>query len=146
MSESSILSEENIKLNVQFSNKDEAITAVGQMLVKAGYVDSSYVDFMHARERVCTTYIGNGLAVPHGTREALNLVKKAGIAVIQVPQGVDFGGGNVAKLIIGLAANGDNHLDILTSIAEVCSDDDQMKKLLETTRTQEVITTLTGAM
>src|SRR5688572_16508721 len=123
---SAIVSEDKVTLGVVYATKWEAIAAAGKLLVAAGHVDAGYIAFMAARERVGTTYIGNGVAVPHGTREAKALVRTPGISVLQIPAGVDFGGGQVARIVLGLAAADGSHLDLLTHIATVCADDAQL--------------------
>lgn len=137
-----ILSPDKIRLGARFDTKEAAITAAGDILVAAGHVSVDYVAAMLTREQVATTYIGNGVAIPHGTREALALVKSPGISILQTPEGVDFGDGNIARLVIGLAANGKNQMDILTSIAVVCSDDASLGKLITTENEEQIIALL----
>jgi PTS system mannitol-specific IIA component len=135
----SILSRDKIKLNMVFSNKTEAILYAGQVLIDNGHVEAEYAPKMLEREALATTYIGNRIAIPHGTKDSLRFVKSAGVSIIQVPEGVDFGEGNIAYLVIGLAANGDDHLDILTSIAIICSEDENVDRLVNATTEQEII-------
>jgi mannitol PTS system EIIA component len=137
-----ILSEEKIRLGVICATKWDAINAAGDLLVAAGHVSAGYPALMAARERVGTTYLGNGIAVPHGTREAKALVRTAGISFIQLLDGVDFGGGNIARLVLGLAAADDTHLDLLTHIAMVCTDDAHLTALLHATSPAEVMAIL----
>jgi PTS system mannitol-specific IIA component len=134
-----ILALKNIKLNMKFNDKIEAILYAGQILVDHGHVEEGYLAKMLERESLSTTYIGNGIAIPHGTKDALGLVKAAGVSIIQVPKGIDFGGGNIAYMVIGLAANGDDHLDILTSIAVICSEDENVERLKRAVSEQEII-------
>jgi mannitol PTS system EIIA component len=137
-----ILSEDKIRLRVTYATKWEAIDAAGALLVGAGHVEAGYPAFMAARERVGTTYIGNGVAIPHGTREAKALVRSAGISVLQIPAGVDFGGGNTARLVLGLAAADSSHLDLLTHIATVCADDAQLERLVAATTASQIVAIL----
>jgi mannitol/fructose-specific phosphotransferase system IIA component len=88
-----------------------------------------YLAAMQEREKVCTTYIGNGVAIPHGVNEAKKSILKSGISVIQFPEGVDFGDGNIAYLVIGIAGKNDEHLAILANLAELISDEDIIKPL-----------------
>lgn len=111
-----ILRKENIFLNQKFATKEEAIRFAGKALVDSGYVDESYVDAMLEREKITTTFMGNDVAIPHGTEEAKKSVKKSGVVIIQVPEGIDFDGGK-ARLIFGLAGKDGGHLEILTAIA-----------------------------
>ncbi|HTH14212.1 MAG TPA: PTS sugar transporter subunit IIA [Spirochaetia bacterium] len=125
-----LLDQRTIRLNARYTDKAQAIRDVGRLLVEAGKVAPEYVEKMIAREALATTYVGNGVAVPHGTKDSLAFVKSTGLAVVQVPDGVDFGNGNRARLLVGIAAQGDEHLDLLTTIAEVCSDDDRLERLI----------------
>jgi PTS system mannitol-specific IIA component len=141
-----MLSPEKILLNATASSRNEAIEAVGRLLVAGGHVTADYLPAMFAREAIATTYLGNGVAVPHGTRDALAFVRSPGVAILHVPAGVEFGDGNVARLVIGLAARGEEHLDILTAIADVCSDDEQLARLLASATPDEVIAQLQGRL
>lgn len=116
-----LLLEENIFIGKEFASKEEAIRFAGEALVKAGYVEDSYVDAMIDREGITTTYMGNNVAIPHGTEEAKKAVIKSGFTVIQVPNGVDFDG-EQAKLIFGIAGKDGTHLEILSGIAVICSE------------------------
>lgn len=134
-----ILAEHNIELNVPLTNKEEAIRHVGEILVTHGYVKETYIEKMLAREQLTTTYIGNQVAIPHGTEDARDDVKATGISLITVPNGVDFGDGNVAKVIIGIAGIGDEHLEILSNIAIVCAEEANVQKIAEATTKDEII-------
>jgi len=103
-----ILSVDNIVLNKGLATKEEAIRFTGQVLVEGGYVEPSYVEKMLEREAMTSTYMGNFVAIPHGTDDAKEQVKESGIAIIQVPGGVDFGDGNIVKLIFGIAGKGES--------------------------------------
>ncbi len=135
----SILSIEKIRINVQVNNKEEAIRLVGQLLVDNGHVPASYIDFMLKRDEELSTYMGAGLAIPHGTNEAKKLIHSTGLAVLVVPAGVDFGGGELAQLIVGIAAIGDDHMDLLTSIAMIVSDDATKDRILKATSEEEIL-------
>jgi len=126
----SLLDFRTIRLAARYQTKEEAIRDVGRLLWEAGKVGSPYIEKMVEREALATTYVGNGVAVPHGTKDSLGFIVETGLAVVQVPEGVDFGGGNRARLLVGIAAKGNEHLDLLTAIASVCSDDDRLEKLI----------------
>lgn len=134
-----ILAADNIVLNKTLSNKEEAIRAAGEILVDKGYVEKTYIDKMLERETLTTTYIGNHVAIPHGTEDAKEVVKETGISLITVPDGVDFGDGNIAKVIIGIAGKGDEHLEVLSNIAIVCSEEVNVQKIVEATSKEEVL-------
>lgn len=134
-----ILSPEKIKVNVEVRDKYEAIRMVGQLLVDAGHVPAEYIDAMIQREDMHSTYMGAGLAIPHGTNEARGLVRSTGLAVLTVPKGVSFEEGKTARLIVGIAAIGDEHMDLLTNIAMVVSDEKKAARLIQTDSADEVL-------
>jgi PTS system mannitol-specific IIA component len=135
----SILNEANIVLNKNLENKTEAIKATGQILVDNGYVKQEYIEQMLKREELSSTYMGNFIAIPHGTEEAKEAVLESGLSVIQVPEGVDFGAGNIVKILIGIAGKGDEHLDILSKIAIVCSEEENVEKLVQAKSKEEIL-------
>jgi len=134
-----VLTENSILVGARAKDKFEAIEIVGELLVKSGCVEPSYIDEMKKREELLTTYIGNGIAIPHGGNEAKEKIKKSGLAVAQFPKGVDFGGGNRAYIVIGIAAKGDEHLEILSNIAVACEDESRAKKLAESSDPKEIL-------
>jgi len=97
------LSPELVLLNQEFADETAAITAAGQLLVDHGYVEAGYIDSMHERHALSTVYIGNHVAIPHGTESAKSQVKKTGLSILQVPQGVTFGT-EQARLVIASTA------------------------------------------
>ena len=127
-----ILVRDGVKLNQRPVSKEEAIQAAGELLAGLGYVDRSYVDAMQEREKLVSTYMGMGVAIPHGTSEAKESVKKTGIVLIQYPEGVSFGD-EKAQLVFGIAGIGDEHLDLLSKICEMLEDEE----VLETLKTTE---------
>ncbi|MFD1417028.1 PTS sugar transporter subunit IIA [Oceanobacillus jeddahense] len=137
-----ILSAENIELGVQFESKEEAIRYVGGILLNNGYVKENYIDKMLEREEIATTFMGNALAIPHGTEDAKKEVLETGLTVVTVPNGVDFGDGNIVKLLVGIAGKGDEHLEILSQIAIICSEEENVEKLTEAASKEEIMTIL----
>ncbi|WP_066070914.1 PTS sugar transporter subunit IIA [Neobacillus soli] len=135
----SILAKENILLNASVASKEEAIKLTGSILVEKGYVDASYIGKMLEREQLTSTYMGNFVAIPHGTEDSKSFVKESGISFIQVPQGVDFGAGNIVKLLIGIAGKNNEHLDILSKIAIVCSEEENIEKLVSAKSAEEIL-------
>ncbi|HUC91053.1 MAG TPA: PTS sugar transporter subunit IIA [Paenibacillus sp.] len=133
-----IFSKDKVRLNVQVSDKNEAIRLAGQLLVDAGHVPQEYTDRMIERDTVGSTYLGNGVAMPHGTNESKSLIRSTGISILTVPGGVDWGG-ETAKLIIGLAAVGNDHMEILSNMAVLISDDDEMARILEAGSEEELL-------
>ena len=96
-----------------------------------------YVDAMMERERIATTYLGMGIAIPHGTESAKKQVLRSGITVVQYPEGVDFDG-EKAYLVIGIAGVGDQHLELLARVSEALEDEDILEKLKTTTDPEEI--------
>ena len=133
-----LLREENIFLNQAFSSKEEAIRFAGKALVKAGYVKERYIAAMIARDEMTSTYMGNDVAIPHGTEEAKKDVLNSGFTVLQVPDGVDFDGQKV-RLIFGIAGKDGTHLEILSGIAVTCSDMANIEKLVEAKSAREIM-------
>ncbi|EMF46753.1 PTS system, mannitol-specific IIB component [Planococcus halocryophilus Or1] len=141
--EDQLLREENVFIGQRFRTKEEVIRFAGQALVKAGYVEESYVDEMLKREEITTTYMGNNVAIPHGTEDAKKSVIKSGFTVIQVPNGVDFDGQS-AKMIFGIAGKDGTHLEILSGIAVICADQTNVDRLVEAKSAKEIIDIING--
>lgn len=129
---------EMIRLNQSFHTSAEAIDAAGEVLETAGCVSPAYVQAMHERQALSSVYIGNQVAIPHGTEEAKSAVQKTGISILQVPAGVDFGG-QMAKLVIGIAGVDDEHLELLSQIAVICSDEDNVERLVQAKTKEEIL-------
>ena len=134
-----ILSLENILMNQVIHTKEEAIRLTGKLLVDLGYVQQTYIEKMLEREELTSTYIGNLVAIPHGTDEGKREILKSGIVIIQIPNGLDFGDGNIVKLLFGIAGKDDEHLDILSNIAIVVSDISNVHKIVDATSAKEVL-------
>lgn len=133
-----ILSEKNIVLGLESESKEEAIKRAGNLLVNGGYVKESYVDAMLEREEVVSTYIGMGVAIPHGIGVAKREIKSSGIVVLQYPNGVDFGE-EFAYLVVGIAGVGDEHIEILSNIAISLEDMELVERLKKTKSEDEIL-------
>ncbi|GGL93192.1 phosphoenolpyruvate--protein phosphotransferase [Deinococcus aerolatus] len=134
-----------IRLGAQAGSKADAITQVAALLSAAGNVAPDYVNGMLAREEQANTYLGSGIAIPHGTPETRDLIGRTGIAVLQVPGGVAWGeGGETVRLVVGIAAASDEHLDILRRLTRVLSDGALVDRLCTTTDAGDVQEALTG--
>ena len=140
--ENNILKKSNIKLGLKNIEKEEAIKMAGQLLVDSGYVDPEYVEAMLLREEQLSTYIGKGVAIPHGVGKAKDNIKKSGMVVLQFPEGVSFGEEKVC-LLIGIAAVGNEHLNILSNIATALEDDDHIEGLNSTKNVDEIYNAFT---
>lgn len=130
-----VIIREGIHLGQKSVTKEQAIEEAGKMLVKLGYVDETYISAMQEREKLVSTYIGMGVAIPHGTTQAKGTVKKTGIVCFQYPEGVDFGA-EKAQLVFGIAGIGDEHLDLLSKLCTLLED----PNLLETLKTTDDVT------
>lgn len=139
---SDVLIEEGILLNQTSVTKEEAITAAGELLVKLGYVTPDYVPAMLEREKIVTTYIGMGLAIPHGTTHGDGTIKKTGIVLLQYPQGVSFGE-EKAELVIGIAGKGGEHMEVLSKVCTALEDESVLEKMKTTTDKQWILDILT---
>ncbi|MCD8365841.1 MAG: PTS mannitol transporter subunit IICBA [Clostridiales bacterium] len=137
-----VITADGIRLGQKPVTKEEAIRAAGELLEKLGYVDHSYVDAMQEREKITTTYMGMGVAIPHGTTQAKGEVKKTGIVFLQYPEGVDFGD-EKAQLVFGIAGIGDEHLDLLAKICTMLEDEDRMETMKTTEDAAWVLEQLT---
>ncbi|MFU2054392.1 fused PTS fructose transporter subunit IIA/HPr protein [Gallibacterium anatis] len=133
------LVENDIHLAAQADDKQQAITAVAQAFVEKGLVEEGYLQGMLAREQQTSTFLGNGIAIPHGTLDTRHLVKQTGVQIFQFPNGVKWSDDNIAYLVIGIAAKSDEHLAILRQLTHLLGDEDIAEKLAKTTDAQEFI-------
>lgn len=128
-----ILATNRIQLQASAQDKSDAIRQAGQLLVDSGCVKANYVEGMLAREETMSTYLGNGVSIPHGQYENREDILQTGISVLQLPDGVEWEDGEKAYLVIGIAASSDDHMGILVNLAEVIEDEDLTLKLVQTT-------------
>lgn len=124
-----VLAKDNILTGLKTESKDDAILRAGHLLEQKGYVQKGYAEAMLKRENESTTYMGMGIAIPHGTDEAKKDIIRSGIVILQYPEGVDFGD-EKAYLIAGIAGKGDEHIEILASLGETFEDEDKLKTLM----------------
>ena len=134
-----ILVREGIVLSVGSESKDKAIERAGQLLIDRGYVKENYIAGMKAREEEVTTYMGNGVAIPHGMNEYKKEILETGIVIAQYPNGVDFGEGNTAYIVIGIAGKGDEHMEILSKIALTVQYEENVERLRNAKTPEEII-------
>ncbi|MBU9841282.1 fused PTS fructose transporter subunit IIA/HPr protein [Rahnella aceris] len=138
------LSQQDIHLGAAASDKQDAIRQVAAALTQAGRVSAGYVDGMLARELQTSTYLGNGIAIPHGTTDTRDLVLDTGVQVFQFPQGITWGEGQTAYVVIGIAARSDEHLGLLRQLTHVLSDDSVADRLAKTDSAEELRSLLMG--
>lgn len=143
------LNKNMIKLKQHYKTKEEAIRAAGQLLVDNDCVAPNYVDSMLARNKEVSTYMGNFIAIPHGTDEGKKYIKKTGISFIQIPEGIDFSEDSsdpkIVTVVFGIAGLNNEHLDVLSQIALFCMKVDNVAKLADAQNEQEVIDLLEEA-
>ena len=133
-----------IRLGATARDKTDAIRQVAALLAENGKVEPAYVDGMLAREAQENTYLGNGVAIPHGTPQSRDLIKETAIAVLQVPDGVDWEDDEPAYLIVGIAAGDNEHLGVLKRLSTVVGDEDVAARLAKTTDPDDIRETLSS--
>lgn len=140
-----ILTRDTVLLGADVVDKANAIRQVGELLITAGCIAPLYIDGMLAREASMSTYLDNGIAIPHGQLEDLDMVYRTGVAVLQVPEGVEWEPGEKAYLIIGLAAKPAalEQKDVLMNLVEILSDRTTIRLLIHTTDPMVIIERLT---
>jgi phosphotransferase system HPr (HPr) family protein len=138
-----VLAAEAVQVGAAAADQAEAIDRVGALLVAQGLVTDAYVTAMHAREAIVSTYLGNGIALPHGTNEAQDAILRTGLAVVQFPAGVPWGE-EPAHLVIGLAATSDEHIGILSRLAGILDDEELCERLGRSTDPAEIHAALTA--
>lgn len=137
-----ILEKNRIKLQATAVDKQDAIRQVGTLLVESGCVAVPYVEGMLAREDTMSTYLGNGVAIPHGQYENRGDIRQTGISVLQLPDGVEWEDDEKAYLVIGIAAASDEHVGVLSNLAEVIEDEDLTNDLIKTTDPELILAQL----
>lgn len=133
-----VLTADTIRLHGAATSREEAIAEVGELLVSSGAVTDEYVTAMFARESSVSTYMGNLLAIPHGTNDAKDEVLHSAVSVVRYDSDIDWGG-NPVRFVIGIAGKGDSHLEVLGAIALVFSDLDAVNELLAATSTEQIL-------
>ncbi|WP_367297683.1 PTS sugar transporter subunit IIA [Loigolactobacillus coryniformis] len=137
------LDEKLIRINQSVKTKEDAIRMAGQLLVDNGNVDAPYIDSMLARNRDVSVYMGNFIAIPHGTEDGKQYIKETGISVVQLPWGVDFADDpadeKLVTVVFGIAGLKGEHLQLLSQIALFCSDIHNVEKLADAQSAAEII-------
>ena len=128
----SILSKDRISLHASAADKADAIRKAGNLLVKSGCVLPEYVSGMLAREQSMSTSLGNGVAIPHGIYENRDHILHTGISVLQLTDPVEWDEGDQVFMVIGIAAQGDEHVGVLANLAEVIDNEETLAELLKT--------------
>lgn len=132
----------SIHLNQAFNTKEEAIRFCGEQLWKADCIEKDYIDAMIERNNDVSVYMGNFIAIPHGTEEAKKYVKQSGMCLVQVPEGVNFGTEEepqIATVLFGIAGVGEEHLQLIQHIALFCSDVDNVVYLADAQTEDDIL-------
>ena len=139
MSQKDVLIRESIQTNKSFTDNKQATVAAGNILFENGYVELEYIDSMLEKleTQSFATYIGNGVAIPHAMAEGSKYVKNTGISIIQVPDGVEWNEER-AYIVVGIAANSDDHMNVLASLADAIEDPEEAKKLWSETSVDKI--------
>jgi mannitol PTS system EIIA component len=138
VAEEELLERRAIRLAATAADRADAIRQCGETFVELGATDASYVDAMLARERSVSTYIGEGVAIPHGTLAGKEAVRRDALAVLRFPDGVDWDGEQVT-VCVAIAAKGDGHVALLAALAEILMDPDQAAELRNATEPDQVL-------
>lgn len=134
-----ILNINNIIINSNVKNIEEAIDLTGVLLLKSGYITEDYIKDMHKKEKVYPSYIGYRMSIPHGFSHSENFVKKSGIAILQSRRGIKSHNGETINLIIAIAGKNDEHVAVLGKVALVCSEEENISKLINAETPKEII-------
>ena len=138
----SLLAEESIRLDCTATDRFDAVRQCGAALVAAGAVDETYVDAMIQREETVSTFVGEGVAIPHGTLAGKEAVKHDALVVLRFPEGVDWDG-NAVSVCVGIAAAGGGHIALLSQLAEILLDPAKAERLRSASSADEVYALLT---
>jgi len=133
-----LLTRDAVRLTERAADRDDAIRRCGAVLLEIGAIDQSYVDSMLTRERSISTYVGEGVAIPHGTNAGKDAVHRDALAVLRFPDGLDWGGQPVS-VCVAIAATGDGHTAILGELADILLDPQRARALREATEPDQVL-------
>jgi len=136
-----VLVPEAVVLDGSAHTRNEAIDEAGRLLVAVGAVEESYLPAMHERETSVSTFMGNGLAIPHGTNEAKAAIRRTAISFVRYAEKIDWKG-KPAEFVVGIAGAGDDHLTVLSRLAEVFMDEGEIARLRAATSADEVLAVL----
>src|SRR5204862_1160363 len=137
------LTVDDVRLGVRVRDKADAIRAAGRLLVERGYIEAGYVDSMLGREEQANTYLGSGVAIPHGLGKDRGLIYRTGVSVLQLADVLEWNPGQPVSLVVGLAATSDDHLGILAALTDVLEDRQLSRRLARTDSVVEIVAALT---
>src|SRR6478609_3821169 len=139
-----VLSIGQVRIHSAGASREDAMKEAADILEAAGAVTSAYFDAMQQREQTVSTYMGNELAIPHGTNETKSTILASGLPVVRYDGGVDWDGEPV-KFVVGIAGKGDEHLEILSQIAILFSDEDEVANLKKASSPEELFGLVSAA-
>lgn len=139
------LDRENIRIGSTAASKAEAIREAGTLLTQSHYIKTGYVNSMMEREKVANTFLGNGIAIPHGLPKDRDEILRTGIAVVQIPKGVEWNRGEIVYLVVGIAARSDEHIEVLSNLTTLLGDEALIRQLSATPDPNDIIMSLTNA-
>jgi PTS system mannitol-specific IIA component len=137
------IAKDMIALDQSFTDKNDAIRFAGKLLVDQQLAEEAYIEKMIERDEDLSTYMGNFIAIPHGTEDARSLINQSGISIVQVPEGVRFGE-NLVTVIFGIAGKDGEHLDLLSQIAVLCEDVGNVQKIADAQTKEEILSLIEG--
>lgn len=138
-----VLNVGQVRIHSGSVSREDAMREAADILESAGAVTSAYFDAMQQREVTVSTYMGNELAIPHGTNETKDSILDSALSFVRYDGGVDWGGEPVT-FVVGIAGKGDEHLEILSQIALIFSEDDEVARLKEATTPEELFALLSS--
>ncbi len=133
-----MLTRQGVRLGLKAADRTDAIQQAGEVLVEIGAVDAPYVEAMHEREKILSSYVGEAFALPHGTDQSRVHIKRSAVAFLQFPDGLDWEGESV-RACIAIAAQSDEHIHVMASLANVLVDTDKAEALRNSSSPEEVI-------
>jgi mannitol PTS system EIIA component len=136
---SGLLQPASVRLSAAAADRTEAIRLAGAVLVEAGAVEPAYVDSMLAREESVSTYVGEEVAIPHGTLEGRSLIRRDALSFVRFAEPVDWGGAGEVTVAIGIAAKGDGQVEVLAELANILLDPDRAQALRDAGSAEEVV-------
>jgi phosphocarrier protein FPr len=145
MTSTTLIRSELIRLNSAPADKASAIREAGRLLVEAGCIEAGYVDSLLKREAVANTFLGHGVAIPHGMVEDRHLIRETGIAILQIPQGLEWNPGQTTRLLFAIAAQSDEHITLLRRLTRLLQDEERLERLFVTGDAEELLAALSDA-
>lgn len=134
---------DNIKIGSTAATKADAIREAASLLVQTRYIKPGYMNSMMEREKVANTFLGNGIAIPHGLPKDRDEILRTGIAVVQIPSGVEWNAGEIVYLVVGIAARSDEHIEVLSNLTTLLGDEALIQRLSVTSDPHDIIASLT---